>query len=91
MFDIFFLEYNFIGIIIFFCFCFIVRNFSLLLLNFDFLVSFIKLLVGFDLGLRMKMIGENGLDCLNIVLKLIIGGVMYFLFIFFVMKFVMVR
>ena len=69
----------------------IARNFNLFPPKPDLSASFIKSLAGSEPGLRMKIIGENGLDCSNIASKLITGGVTYFSLILPVTKFVMAR
>lgn len=73
------------------CPCPMARNLSLLPPNPDLSASFIRSLAGSEPGLRMKIIGENGLDCSNIASKLITGGVTYFSLILPVTKFVMAR
>ena len=73
------------------CPCPMARNLSLLPPNPDLSASFIRSLAGSEPGLRMKIIGEKGLDCSNIASKLITGGVTYFSLILPVTKFVMAR
>lgn len=54
------------------------RNFSLLDLNLIFFVSFIKLLVGLELGFNINIMGDIGVFWLKMDSKLMMGGLIYF-------------
>lgn len=66
------------------------RNFSLLDLNLIFFVSFIKLLVGLELGFNINIMGDIGVFWLKMDLKLMMGGLIYFFFIYLVIYFFIV-
>lgn len=66
------------------------RNFSLLDLKLIFFVSFIKLLVGLELGFNINIMGDIGVFWLKMDLKLMMGGLIYFFFIYLVIYFFIV-
>lgn len=66
------------------------RNFSLLDLNLIFFVSFIKLLVGLELGFNINIMGDIGVFWLKMDSKLMMGGLIYFFFIYLVIYFFIV-
>lgn len=66
------------------------RNFSLLDLKLIFFVSFIKLLVGLELGFNINIMGDIGVFWLKMDSKLMMGGLIYFFFIYLVIYFFIV-
>ena len=54
------------------------KNLSLFPLKPDLSANFMRSLAGSEPGLKMKIIGENGVDCSKIASKLITGGVTNF-------------